>query len=83
MALVNDRSIQGYYGLRNLYAIYPSPWKESWGRKPCLGTVRADSVHFAKYAAYDNGLMPLNGSVEPEPILLKRKKAATPQPSKE
>lgn len=74
MALVGDRSVQGYYGLRNLYAIYPSYWKENWGRKPCLGTVRADSSYFAKQAAYDLNLLPVNSTFEPEPVLLKRKK---------
>lgn len=53
-------------GYRYVYEVYPSYWKDSWGEKPLLGYVRADSEFHAVYAAYDKGLLPLNFTFEPE-----------------
>lgn len=61
-----DNKTRGY---RNSYAIYPDYWKQSWGQRPCLGYVRADSVFHARYAAYDAGLLPRNDTFGPEPVI--------------
>ena len=61
-----------YYGTQNTYLIYPSNWKDSWGEKPFLGLVKADSIYWAKYAAYDEGLVPFNSTFDPYPVLLTR-----------
>lgn len=60
-------------GYKNSYAIYPDYWKPSWGPKPLLGYVRADSVFHARYAAYDAHLLPVNFTFGPDPVLQVRK----------
>jgi hypothetical protein len=65
-----DNKTRGY---KNLYAIYPDYWKQSWGQRPILGYVRADSVFHAKYAAYDASLLIVNATFGPEPVLQIRK----------
>jgi len=42
----------------NRYAIYPSYWKDSWGRAPLLGIVFADNEFLAEKLAYDKGILP-------------------------
>ena len=65
--------LQEYYGTSKLFAIYPDHWRKDWGAPPCLGTVRADNKYFAKYAAYDKKLLPLNATFKPRPVEVKRK----------
>jgi hypothetical protein len=48
-----DNRTRGY---KFLWAVYPDYWKDTWGQKPVLGYVRADSEFHAVYAAYDKGL---------------------------
>lgn len=59
-----------FYGTANLYEIQPSYWDKSWGLKPVFGYVRADNPYFARYAAFDKGLVPLNSTFEPKPVLV-------------
>ena len=40
------------------FAIYPSHWKEQWGRPPLLGIVYADNEFLAERLAYDRGILP-------------------------
>lgn len=40
------------------YAIYPSWWKDSWGKAPLLGIVHADNEFLAERLAYDRGILP-------------------------
>lgn len=61
-----DNKTRGY---KNLYAIYPDYWKTSWGQKPLLGYVRADSTFHARYAAYDAGLLIVNATFGPDPVM--------------
>lgn len=57
-------------GYEHLWAIYPDYWNEKkWGPKPLLGHVRADTEFDAKYAAYDKGLLIVNCTFGPEPVL--------------
>ena len=63
---MNDNQGRGY---DNLYDIFPSYWKESWGQVPYLGCVRADSEFDAVRAAYDKNLVPYNSTFEPLPVL--------------
>ena len=69
------------YGQLNLYAIYPDYWGENigkfkgqhnWGEPPVLGYVRETSAHLARYAAYTAGIVPLNGTFKPKPVLVRR-----------
>lgn len=54
-------------GYKYLWEVYPdNGWNSKCGPKPLLGTVRADSEFDAKYAAYDNGLLPYNFTFGPE-----------------
>lgn len=64
-----DPTDNKWRGYRNSYAIYPDYWKQSWGPRPLLGYVKADSAFNAKYAAYDAGLLIVNGTFGPEPVL--------------
>lgn len=61
-----DPTDNKYRGYRYVWEVYPDYWKDSWGPKPLLGYVRADSEFNAKYAAYDKGLLPQNITFEPE-----------------
>jgi hypothetical protein len=40
------------------FAIYPSHWKDAWGRAPLLGIVFADNEFLAERLAYDKGILP-------------------------
>lgn len=40
------------------FAIYPSYWKDSWGKSPLLGIVHADNEFLAERLAYDRGILP-------------------------
>lgn len=40
------------------FAIYPSYWKDSWGKSPLLGIVYADNEFLAERLAYDRGILP-------------------------
>lgn len=40
------------------FGIYPSYWKDSWGRAPLLGIVYADNEFLAEKLAYDRGVLP-------------------------
>lgn len=59
----SDNKMRGY---RYVWEVYPDYWKASWGEKPLLGYVRADSEFNAQYAAYDKKLLPLNFTFGPE-----------------
>lgn len=55
-------------GYKYRWDVYPDYWKESWGPKPLLGTVRADSAFHARYAAYDKRLLTYNFTFGPEVV---------------
>lgn len=40
------------------FAIYPSHWKDAWGKVPLLGIVAADDEFLAEKLAYDRGILP-------------------------
>ena len=42
-------------GYKYFWEVYPADWGKTWGSKPMLGYVRADSEYNAYYAAYDKG----------------------------
>lgn len=68
-----DHSDNKWRGYEYSWAVYPDYWKPTWGPKPLLGYVRADSAFNARYAAFDKGLLPRNDTFEPEVILQDRK----------
>ena len=43
-------------GYRYIWEVYPEVWSTSWGNKPLLGYVRADSEFNAYYSAFDKEL---------------------------
>ena len=47
------------------FYIFPDYWKDSWGEKPCLGIVAAESEFHAERRAYDKGLLPQNFTICP------------------
>jgi hypothetical protein len=47
------------------WAVYPDYWKASWGEKPLLGHVYADSEFYAIREAYNRGLLTQNYTIEP------------------
>jgi hypothetical protein len=55
-----------FNGNRFLWEVYPDYWKDSWGPKPLLGTVRADEPFYAKREAYDTGLLQQNATFGPQ-----------------
>lgn len=55
-----------YYGKETLWEVYPDNWPND--KAPLLGYVRADSEYWAKYAAYDAGLLPYNASFGPSVV---------------
>lgn len=55
------------------WVIYPDYWKPSWGIRPKLGVVQADTEFDAKYAAYDKGLLIPNATFGPRAVKVKRK----------
>ena len=56
----------------NKYAVYPSYWKDSWGKKPILGIVFADNEFLAEKLAYDIGILPtpFNCTFQPNIVYL-------------
>lgn len=68
-----DRSDNNWRGYEYLWAVYPDYWAPTWGPKPLLGYVRADSPFNARYAAFDKGLLPRNDTFEPEVVLQDRR----------
>lgn len=64
-------------GFKFLWDVYPSYWKKSWGERPRLGTVKADSEFDAVRAAYDYRLMPYNFTFEP--LAIKREFKSRPK----
>lgn len=73
----NKSSLQSFYGNSFIYEIYPDNWKASWGPKPLLGFVKADSEYYARYAAFDKGLMPPNATFEPQAVKVLEYKSKT------
>lgn len=50
---------RNFYGKGDYkFAIYPSYWKDAWGRAPLLGIVFADNEFLAERLAYDRGILP-------------------------
>lgn len=64
-----------------VFAIYPDYWKDSWGPEPCLGHVRAYSEFYAKYKAYDKGLLPYNFTFGPKAVEVSKPKHKNKTPS--
>lgn len=52
-----------WYGDK-IWSVFPGTWNNSWGPRPNLGYVKADSKYWARYAAYDAGILP-RGDVTP------------------
>lgn len=50
------------------FAIYPDYWKDSWGEKPLLGLVVAESEFHACRRAYDKGFLRVNFTFQPEAV---------------
>lgn len=68
--------VRSFYGRGEFrYAIYPDYWKSSWGKKPLLGFVWADSEFYAVREAYNRGLLTPNFTIEPRAVKM------TPRPS--
>jgi hypothetical protein len=55
-AILQYRNFYGRGEFR--YGIFPSYWKDSWGRAPLLGIVFADNEFLAEKLAYDRGYLP-------------------------
>lgn len=54
-----DQQYRDFFGRgENKYAIYPSYWKDTWGKAPLLGIVFADDPYLAEKRAYDRGILP-------------------------
>lgn len=51
-----DPTDNKYRGYKYFWEVYPSQWTTSWGDKPMMGYVRADSEFNAYYSAFDKGL---------------------------
>lgn len=68
-----DHSDNKWRGYEFSWAVYPDYWAPTWGPKPLLGYVRADSAFNARYAAFDRGLLPRNDTFQPEVILQERR----------
>jgi hypothetical protein len=49
--------------------IYPDYWQKKWGEPPYLGMVYADDEFEATRRAYDKGLLPVNITFGPRPVL--------------
>lgn len=50
---------RSFYGRGEFkFGIYPSFWKDSWGRAPLLGIIYADNEFLAERLAYDRGVLP-------------------------
>lgn len=70
-------------GFKFLWAVYPDYWKKSWGDKPFLGTVRADSEFDAILAAYDYKLVHYSFSFGPEVKVIEPKAKGEKREKKE
>lgn len=66
----NRYNDNNYRGAKFLYAIYPDWWPKRWGKPPVLGEVVADSEFDAVRAAYDSGILSVNRTFEPRPVLI-------------
>lgn len=68
LAAYSAAQYRQFYGRgENRYAIYPSYWKDSWGKPPLLGIVNADNEFLAEKLAYDKGmLVPNNCTFQPK-----------------
>lgn len=65
------RSSRSFYGTGKFkFAIYPDYWKESWGKRPMLGTVWADDEFYAVREAYNRGLLTVNFTFKPTAVKL-------------
>ena len=53
-----------YEGMK-LFAVFPDYWPKAWGEPPLLGHVKETSEYWARYAAYDAGLLPYNYTFGP------------------
>lgn len=51
------------------WLIYPDYWKKTWGEPPCLGVVYADDEFEAVRKSYDKGLLRVNFTFQPRPVL--------------
>lgn len=66
-----SRSNRSFYGPGKFkWVIYPDYWKESWGKRPVLGTVWADDEFYAVREAYNRGLLTVNFTFGPKPVKL-------------
>ena len=57
--------VRAFFGFSKSFAIYPDFWKREWGPRPLLGYVRADNEFYARYAAYNAGLLIMAGPFGP------------------
>lgn len=65
------RPPRSFYGPgKYKWAIYPDYWKESWGKRPMLGTVWADDEFYAEREAYNRGLLTVNYTFRPKAVKL-------------
>lgn len=55
-----------------LYAVYPDYWKKGWGERPLLGYVKATDPFYAKRKAYDAKLLPVNITIQPDVVEVRR-----------
>lgn len=50
---------RSFYGRGDYkFGIFPSYWKDTWGKAPLLGIVFADNEFLAERLAYDRGILP-------------------------
>ncbi len=50
---------RSFYGRGDYkFGIFPSYWKDAWGKAPLLGIVFADNEFLAERLAYDRGILP-------------------------
>lgn len=62
---------KGFFGVGKFkWSVYPDYWKESWGQRPLLGHVFADTAFYARREAYTKGLLTVNYTFGPEVIRL-------------
>lgn len=57
------------------FAIYPDYWKDSWGKKPVLGTLVAENKFHAERRAYDTGFVRMNFTFGPEAVEVTKSQA--------
>jgi hypothetical protein len=62
---------RSFYGTGKFkWAVYPDYWKSKWGEPPLLGHVYADNEFCAEREAYNRGLLTLNYTIRPKPVLI-------------